>query len=310
MHAEILAVLPESIKSILHAVPNHIAVKVEEIRIRIGRPLEVIAEGRPFYPERNQAMYVIKGEDGQYVLNQLSHYSFYAFEEELKRGYITIRGGHRVGLSGRVILEKGQVKTLKEISSYNIRIARQTIGVANKIITQIYQKNWLNTLIIGPPQAGKTTLLRDIARLISEGDRKRAIDPMKVGIVDERSEIAASVKGVPQHQLGNRVDVLDGCPKVEGMMMLIRTMSPDVIIVDEIGREEDRFAIEEAMFAGVKVITTAHGNSVQELKKRPALKGLIEQGAFERFIILSKGQTPGVIKKIENQHIYERREVW
>ncbi|KGA97910.1 stage III sporulation protein AA [Alkalihalobacillus alcalophilus ATCC 27647 = CGMCC 1.3604] len=307
MKPEIMAVLPESIRTLIKSMPSSLIDKVEEIRVRVGRPLEVIAEGRPFYPENDNHMYRIRPEDGQFILNQLSHYSFYAFEEELKRGYITIRGGHRVGLSGKVILEKGQVKTLKEISSYNIRVARQTIGVADKLISQIFEKEWLNTLIIGPPQTGKTTLLRDIARLISEGDRKKGIQPLKVGIVDERSEIAASVKGVPQHRLGDRVDVLDGCPKVEGMMMLIRTMSPDVIIVDEIGREEDRIAIEEAMYAGVKVITTAHGHSVHDLKRRPALKGLIELGVFERFIELTKSTKPGVIRRVERFQWQEGR---
>ncbi|KYG30963.1 stage III sporulation protein AA [Alkalihalobacillus trypoxylicola] len=298
MNNEIYAVLPKPISEILEKLPEELRLQVEEIRIRISRPLEVIARGTPFYPEKNQQLYMVTPEDGQYVLNQLSHYSFYAFEEELKRGYITIRGGHRVGLSGKVILENGQVKSLKEISSFNIRIARQTIGVAERLVSQLYDKEWKNTLIIGAPQTGKTTLLRDLARVLSEGIPLKKIPPLKVGIVDERSEIAASVKGVPQHQLGHRVDVLDGCPKVEGMMMLIRTMSPDVLIVDEIGKEEDRIAIEEAMHSGVKVMTTAHGHSLEDVKRRPALKGLIELGVFERFIELSKSNQPGLIKKV------------
>ncbi len=222
---EIVAVLPETIRRILQQLPKTTRHDLEEIRIRIGRPLEVISKGNPHYPQGGSDSYVVQPEDGQFILNQLSQYSLYAFEEELKRGFITIRGGHRVGLAGKVVLEKGQVKTLREVSSYNIRMARQTKGAAEKLVSELYRSRWLNTIFVGPPQSGKTTLLRDLARLISEGVLEKGIAPLKVAIVDERSELAASVKGVPQHDLGTRVDVLDGCPKAEGIMMMIRSMS-------------------------------------------------------------------------------------
>ncbi|WP_078552917.1 stage III sporulation protein AA [Bacillus alkalicellulosilyticus] len=297
---EINMVLPETVKGVLAEFPPSLTKDIEEIRIRIDRPLEVIAAGKPYNPSYFGTPYLITHEDAKFLLNQLSQYSLYAFEEELKRGYITIRGGHRVGLAGKVIIEQGQVKALKEISSYNIRVAKQKVGVANRLIPHLYEKRWLNTLIIGPPQTGKTTLLRDIARLISCGSIPDKIPSQKVGIVDERSEIAASVNGIPQHELGSRVDVLDGCPKAEGMMMLIRSMSPDVLIVDEIGRKEDAIAIQEAINAGVQLITTVHGFDMEDIEQRPIVKELLDIGAFERCIELTRTKGVGTIRRIRN----------
>ncbi|MED1601117.1 stage III sporulation protein AA [Alkalihalophilus marmarensis] len=303
---DILAVVPESIRVVLRQIPAAIINDVEEIRIRIARPLEVVARGKPFYPTNDDgSMYIVQPKEGQLLLSQLSQHSLYAFEEELKKGFITIHGGHRVGLAGKVILEKGEVKTIRDVSSFNIRIARQSIGMADRLIHYLFENRWLNTLFIGPPQTGKTTILRDVARLISEGDEKRGIAPLKVGIIDERSEICASMRGVPQHQLGPRIDVLDGCPKAEGMMMMIRSMSPDVLIVDEIGRVEDVLAVQEAVHAGVGVITTAHGHTIDDVLKRPALKELMQFGAFDLAIELTRTTRPGVVKKI---HTFNKRE--
>lgn len=299
MDQDILAILPTEICNILQKLPDSITSQLEEIRIRVMRPLELIVGGSPVYPSDNQAKdWIVQATDARFILNQLSQYSLYAFEEELKRGYITLKGGHRVGLAGKVILEKGEVKTLRDISSFNIRMARQTIGAAEPLMSGLYDKGWKNSLIIGPPQSGKTTLLRDLARIISTGDAVKRIPPMKIGIVDERSEIAASIKGVPQHQLGKRVDVLDACPKAEGMMMMIRSMSPDVLIVDEIGREEDCVAVREAIHAGVRVISTAHGASLEEIAARPALKSLFQEQAFERCVELTRRIKPVTTKQI------------
>ncbi len=299
---EIFHILPNSIQSLLKQTSDSFLQKIEEIRVRVHRPLEIIAEGKPIYPTINQKRYVATIEDSVHIINKLSNYSLYAFEEELKRGYITIKGGHRVGLAGKVAIEHGKVKTIKDISSYNIRIAREKIGIAEPYIPYLFEKMWLNTLIIGAPQTGKTTLLRDLARTVSYGSQRFDVPPQKVGIVDERSEIAGSVKGIPQHDLGFRVDVLDGCPKAEGIMMMIRSMSPDVIIVDEIGRKEDCDAIIEALNAGVKMMMTIHANGLEDLHLRPMLKPIMDSLIFERFIELTRNETPGIIRKIRDQY--------
>lgn len=298
----IFNILPDAIRLLLKETAPHIIQHLEEIRIRVQRPLELIAEGKPYYPKKHNDYYIVTAQDGIHLLNKLSNYSLYAFEEELQKGYITISGGHRVGLAGKVIVENGKVKVIKEIGSYNIRIARDKKGIADKVIPYLYDKRWLNTLIIGAPQTGKTTLLRDIARTISKGNERFSIPPQKVGIVDERSEIAGCVKGIPQHDLGHRVDVLDACPKAEGIMMMIRSMSPDVIIVDEIGRKEDCDAIIEALNAGVQMIMTIHAHRLEDIYLRPMLKPILDANVFERFIELSRSSKPGFVNAIRDQN--------
>lgn len=291
----IIAFLPKKIAEQLQRIPPKILKDLEEIRVRISRPIELTARGVPhFLP------YIIDSEDAVHLLNKISHFSIYTLEEELKRGYITIEGGHRVGLAGKVILEQGKVKAIRDISSFNIRIAREKVGIAQTLIPRIYRDGWLHTMIIGPPQTGKTTLLRDIARIISSGDQGSGLPASKVGIVDERSEIAGCVNGIPQMTFGNRIDVLDACPKAEGMMMMIRSMSPEVLVVDEIGRHEDAEAIMEAVNAGIKLIMTTHGNSLEEIKRRPTLQAILEMGVFQRFIELSRKDGPGSIDCIRN----------
>ena len=289
----ILNFLPKAIAEQINQIPPYQIEELEEIRIRINRPIELTTKGAPrFLP------YVIQPEDAFHLMNKISHFSIYTLEEELKRGYITVSGGHRIGLAGKVILEAGCVKAIRDISSFNIRIAREKIGIADPVIPYIFQKKWLNTMVIGPPQTGKTTLLRDIARIISTGSKKEGIHAGKVGIVDERSEIAGCINGVPQLTFGHRMDVLDACPKAEGMMMMIRSMSPDVLVVDEIGRKEDAEAIQEAVHAGINLIMTTHGSSLEEIRKRPSLKEIVNQKIFQRYIVLSRKDGPGTVTHI------------
>lgn len=293
----VLSFLPKTIIEPLEVIPPFQLIEIEEIRIRIGRPIEVTMAGNTdFLP------YIVQPNDALQLLNKISHHSIYALEEELKRGYITIDGGHRIGLAGKVILENGKVKAIRDISSFNIRIAKEKIGISDRLVPSLYQGQWQHTIIIGPPQTGKTTLLRDIARIASTGDHIRGIPPYKVGIVDERSEIAGCVNGVPQLTFGNRVDVLDACPKAEGMMMMIRSMSPEILVVDEIGRFEDAEAILEAVNAGIKLIMTTHGDSFEDIQKRPSLQMIMKQGIFQRFIELSRKKGPGTITKILDQN--------
>lgn len=292
----VLAYLPSDVADKIKEFPDYLAKEIEEIRLRVNRPLEIFTKGKAYF-----SSYFVTQVDAEQFIHNLANHSFYTLEEELKKGYITIAGGHRVGLAGRVILEKGEVKALRDFSSFNIRIAKEKIGVANPFITYLIGTKWLHTMIIGAPQTGKTTFLRDLARLISTGVPERNIPPQKVGIVDERSEICGCVRGVPQLQFGPRLDVLDACPKAEGMMMLIRSMSPDVLIVDEVGRREDSEAIMEAVHAGITLVMTTHGDSFEDIRKRPILKDIFHHHVFDRFIELSRKNGKNIIKTIRNK---------
>lgn len=293
-HVEtILNFLPKNIAHLISQIPPRQKEELEEIRIRINRPIEMTMKGAPRF-----LSYIIKPDDAFHLMNKISHFSIYTLEEELKQGFITVSGGHRIGLAGKVILEDGKVKAIRDISSFNIRIAREKVGIAEPIIPYIFQGNWMHTMVIGPPQTGKTTLLRDIARIASSGSITRGIQAQKVGIVDERSEIAGCVNGIPQLTFGDRIDVLDACPKAEGMMMMIRSMSPDILVVDEIGRKEDAEAVQEAVHAGIKLMMTTHGTSMDEIKNRPSLRNIIEQKIFQRFVVLSRSSGPGTITHI------------
>ncbi|TYR82447.1 stage III sporulation protein AA [Priestia megaterium] len=296
MLEEVLDIFPPSIREIAEAYIYDHATKLEEIRVRVSRPLEFTIHNLPYFQP-----YIVTEDDILFILNKLSQFSIYMIEEELKKGYVTIEGGHRVGLAGKVITENGQVRVIRDVTSFNVRIAKQQIGIAHSLIPFLYENHWLSTILIGPPQTGKTTMIRDLARVMSTGIEKN-ISPVKVGIVDERSEIAGCVKGIPQHTFGTRIDVLDSCPKAEGMMMMIRSMSPDVLIVDEIGSEQDCQAVLEAVNAGVCVVMTVHGFDLEDLKKRPSLRELIHLQVFQRYIVLSNVKGPGTIRHIYDRH--------
>lgn len=307
MEKALLQILPSNIVNCLALLPSSITDTIEEIRIREGKPLELIYGGKIGFVTSSGELtlqrekgYSPTAEDSQKILQRLSNYSLYTLEEELRRGYITIQGGHRVGIAGRAILEQGRIRLLRDIASFNIRLARQVQGSANSILPFLIdkaQQTIHHTLIIAPPQCGKTTLLRDLARQLSNG---LAFQPLgfKVGIVDERSELACCHRGVPQVDVGQRTDVLDACPKVEGMMMMIRSMSPDILVVDEIGKPEDSDAINEALNSGVKVLTTAHGADLEEVSKRPSIRRLIQERVFDRYVVLSRKKGAGTVDGI------------
>ncbi|PKM81360.1 MAG: stage III sporulation protein AA [Firmicutes bacterium HGW-Firmicutes-14] len=308
MSRDILPVLPNRIREMVTELPGDILDQVEEIRLRQGKPLLVGLNDRDVIVTPLGQMttvpefgYTVTDKDLMRALQLISSSSVYAFEEEIRNGFITVRGGHRVGISGKVIVDKGRVRTFKYITGLNIRVAREITGVADRVVSYLLNAETgdvYHTLIISPPRCGKTTLLRDIIRQLSCGIPKLGFGGCTVGVVDERSEIAGCYYGVPQKDVGIRTDVLDGCPKAEGMMMLIRSMGPALIAADEIGKPEDATAVEEALNAGIKLLTTAHGKDREEIAQRPVLKYIIEQGIFERLIILGRSRGVGTVEDI------------
>ncbi|KSV59327.1 stage III sporulation protein AA [Acetivibrio ethanolgignens] len=274
--------------------------KLQEIRLRIGWPVMLI------YNNREQSL----GQEGGFVtknelretMEYICNYSMYAFEEELKQGFLTIQGGHRVGVGGKVIVEKEKVKNIKYISCLNIRLAHEVRDCARGVMPELWcneEKRWYSTLVVSPPRCGKTTLLRDMIRAASEGNIIKAggqnIPGVNVGVVDERSELGACYLGVPQNNLGRRTDILDCCPKAEGIMMLIRSMSPTIVAVDEIGGQRDKEALEQAVNCGCTIFATAHGACMEDIKRR----GL--ECFFERILILEVAGEPGRVQGIYNR---------
>ncbi|ENH97442.1 stage III sporulation protein AA [Gracilibacillus halophilus YIM-C55.5] len=294
---QILSLFPPNMANQMREKIQSEKIQLQEIRIRINRPIE-LNDGRHAIWLYNQK---VTKQDALYLLNKISEFSLYRLEEELKQGYITIAGGHRVGISGSVIVEEGMIKAIKHISSFNIRLATEEVGFSKPYLPYLYQHyKYVNTLIIGPPQSGKTTFLRDLAKYISTGVKQ--YPAYKTAIVDERSEICAAVEGVPQLSFGLRVDVMDACPKSQGMMMLVRSMSPEVMIVDEIGSQKDVQALQEVIHTGVQVICTIHGESLDDIQNKPALQPLLESKAFERYVILSMQNRTGEVKHILDQN--------
>jgi stage III sporulation protein AA len=298
---EIFPLLPGELRKILGAENKSVQETVEEIRLVVNQPLYIYYGGKEkMVPgDGSQKPYLVSREDVSRIVQIISKFSLYAFEDELKHGYITIPGGHRVGLTGRTVLEGGRVRRLCSISSINIRVARQVLDAAKPLLPYLVErgrKNLCHTLIVSAPRRGKTTLLRDMARTLSSGSS--LLPPLRVGIVDERSELCGCYQGVPQLDVGPRTDVLDACPKAEGMMMLIRAMGPEVIITDEIGREEDVFALREALNAGVVVVTSAHAGSFADLQGRPVFQRILAEGFFQRFVFLGTSRGIGTVETI------------
>lgn len=293
------------LKTILGQLDEEAFETIYEIRLRINQPLIIskidgetfIKKDGTYTLDTSQAV-MTRDQDVKNTLEMMSQYSMYAFEEELKQGYITLEGGHRVGIAGKVISENNIIKSIRYVGAMNIRVAHEIIGSADKIIPYLYKTDntIYHTLLVSPPKCGKTTILRDLIRQISSGSTGRA--GMTVGVVDERSEIGGCYRGIPQNQIGPRTDVLDGCNKVDGMLMLLRSMSPEVIAADEIGKKEDLFAIEEVLNAGVKIISTVHGSTIDDLMMKPVLKEMIEKQFFERIICISSRKGPGTIEGI------------
>ena len=275
-----------------------VAEKLQEIRLRADMPLSILVDDRERFldphgkiVDRQECAARPTVGELEEILAHLCQYSIYAYADEIRQGFLTVLGGHRVGLAGQVILEdNNRVRNLKYIRYLNIRIAHEKIGVAEPLLPYLYNSvgQVRNTLLISPPGCGKTTMLRDMIRSISDGTRYGA--GVNVSVVDERSEIAGSYLGVAQNDVGCRTDVLDGCPKNEGMMMLIRAMAPQVLAVDELGSLEDIQALRMASGCGCRLLATIHGGSLEEVWNKKYMRYVTEDGLFERYVVLDRAQ--------------------
>lgn len=269
---------------------------LEEIRVRSSRPIIL----KYMNSERILENIIPTQEEILELLQQMCNNSIYSYQNQICNGYITLVGGHRVGITGSVVISENIITNINYISSLNFRISKQIIGASTRIIKYVInvkENTVYNTLIISQPGVGKTTILRDLVRNISTGMEQINYKGITVGLVDERGELAAMHKGIPQNDVGIRTDILDNVSKSIGMQMLIRSMAPQVIVADEIGSNNDVEAINYAVCCGIKGIFTAHGNSLNDLKLNPAISKLIDTKIFERLIFLNK-EIKGEIDKV------------
>ena len=284
---EILRYFPNKIyqifSNLLQENPQ-IANELQEIRIRVDKPIILKLREKDLILQYN----ILQTEILQ-IVERLCENSIYAYKNQICEGFITIKGGHRVGLTGSCVIENGKITNIKYISILNIRIAREVKNCSTRILREIIDienKTIYNSIIVAPPGRGKTTILRDIIRRLSDGIEEINFRGKTCGVVDERGEIAAMYKGAPQNDVGIRTDIIENVSKNKGIHMLIRTMAPEIIACDEIGSKEDVEAIHYALYSGVKGIFTMHGKNVEDIKNNKQIYELIENREIQKIIFL------------------------
>ena len=257
--------------------------RAEEFRLRVGQVPSVA------FPEGERSLTgapEVTEEELEGLVERASRWSLHTVLSQVSRGFVTVEGGHRVGLCGTAVMEGGRVRSLRDFSSASVRIARQLPGSCAGVLPALWEGERLqDTLILAPPGAGKTTLLRDLIRALSLGEGHA---PLRVGVADERGELAALYRGRPQMDLGPRTDVVEGCPKAAGMMLLLRGMTPQVLAVDEITDGEDVRAMVQAAGCGAVLLATAHGCGREDLSRRPVYRAALEQGIFRRLVTITR----------------------
>ena len=257
----------------------------EEIRLRAGRQMTVLLPEGEMVPDTSSS--AVTHQDLERLCDMLTAYSRYASADAMGRGYLQTKGGFRVGLCGTAVLREGSVANLRDISSASLRIGREVKGVASPVLDEIMDDGALpGTLLLSGPGGGKTTLLRDMIRCLSDGQDGRK--PLRVALADERGEIAAMHQGLPQLDVGAHTDVLDGCPKATAIPMLLRSMNPQVLAVDEITESEDIRAIVSAANCGVTMLATIHAADVAELQRKPLFRRLLQAKVFAKAVIIQR----------------------
>lgn len=290
----ILKVLPEKISSeILNVGSNS---QITEIRLRVNKRVIVITSNVEVF-----LSYIITLNDLLDILIKISKNSLYAIQNDINNGYVVIKGGHRIGICGEVVIQDGNIKNIKYINSMNIRVSRQLMGCADKVMDKIIENGILmNTLIVSPPGCGKTTMLRDVIRQVSNGVKRLDFYGKNIGLVDERGEIASVSEGIANLDVGIRTDIMSNCTKSLGIEMLTRSMGISVIATDEIGSINDIEAIKYASLSGVNLIFTMHGKNIEDIIRKTGMKELVDEGLFKRVVILSNSTGPGRIEKVHN----------
>lgn len=272
--------LPGELRRRVLALPEKTRATVEELRLRVGRPLFVVGP----VGEELLAGTRITTETLTTVLELASASSVHTIMEQVKKGFVSLRGGHRLGLCGTGVVERGELVNLRELSSLSLRIAREFKGVARPVLPKLWGESGLeNTLILSSPGGGKTTLLRDLIRALASGE---GCPVRRVGVADERGELGAMAEGQPTMDLGPRSDVMDGCPKAVALTTLLRGMNPQVLAVDEITDPGDVAVVLRAVGCGVNLLATAHGGALSDLDRRPVYRELMAQRVFGRLVLI------------------------
>ncbi len=272
--------LPQELANRLDTIGAADGERIEELRLRNGYPMTALIAGE----ERALGGRAVCEDDLRELLERASQASAHTVLDQIKNGYVTIKGGHRIGLCGTVSCQNGNPSTLRYLYSAAVRVARSVAGQASALISQLtVNGQFVDTLILGPPGSGKTTLLRELIGALSNGE---GAGPYRVAVADERGEIAALYHGVPQFAVGKQTDILDGCSKAVAIPILLRGMNPQVLAVDEVTHPADAAAIMEAVGCGTTLVATAHGNDVRDLERRPVYRQMLAERIFQRAVIL------------------------